>query len=570
MKMKRFKMLFAILGISVLFMPGRMEAAEAGKDTNNAIPLTAEYFPDDVLREYIKDIADTDGNGSLSIKERMAVTDILFNYESIEDMRIKQLTGIEWFPELVTLEIHFDTGYQDKVVISGLKKLKTIEIDCGFFDAEKLTECFSITDCPALTKATIYGSYNRFKCVRIERCPSLEKLVLGYLTIDQVILTDVPKLTDRGRMLWDLWPKFIDLRYCGSEDLVKQYDKEWDVNHVHPKVITPDYAESGWIEMEGSRYYLMKTGGVKIGWLKWKNNWYYFDDMTETQISSEAWIARDIGAMQTGWQTVKGKTYLLGGNGIMQTGWQKMDGKWYYLSPATGILQTGWRQIDGKWYYLNKRADDTGVMLKSQYIGGYWLNADGTCTYKPVASWVKEWKYQDTSGYCVRNQIVYINQKRYLFDTNGYMVTGWKKLDGNWLYFGENGYPVTGWKDVAGKRYYFDRNGKMLTGWQKINKKWYYLDESKSALGEMLRSQYIDGWRLDESGILQPLRKTSDATIYGPAASWVKDEKGWRYKVVFGWGSVDGYSFNYLTDVTVLIDRKAYTFDSEGYTKDHK
>ena len=54
---------------------------------------------------------------------------------------------------------------------------------------------------------------------------------------------------------------------------------------------------------------------------------------------------------------------------------------------------------------------DNGMMLRSQYIHGYWLNKDGSCTYKPVAKWRKDAVgvyYQDTAGYQQQNSIVAI------------------------------------------------------------------------------------------------------------------------------------------------------------------
>ncbi len=59
------------------------------------------------------------------------------------------------------------------------------------------------------------------------------------------------------------------------------------------------------------------------------------------------------------------------------------------------------------------------------YVDGYWLNRDGSWTYKPKASWHKDetgWSYYDTAGYFVKNTTVIIDGKKYRFDTRGYLV----------------------------------------------------------------------------------------------------------------------------------------------------
>ena len=456
MKMKRFKMLFAILGISVLFMPGRMEAAEEGKDTNKAIPLTAEYFPDDVLREYIKDTADTDGNGSLSVAERKAVSNISYHYydhynvvdgEDYGDRVIKQLTGIEWFPELETLDVSFRYGYQSSIKIEGFQRLKTLYIGGDEYPSKNPTESILIRDCPVLEEIRINGVYaNHIKLVSIERCDSLEKLNLTYLSIDQLVLTDVPKLTDQWCRIWGRWPKFIDLRYSKSEDLVKQYGKGWDMQEDHPKVITPDYPESGWIKLEGSSYYLLKSGGVKIGWLKQDSRRYYCYDMTEFDV--DAWLTGDIGARQTGWQEIKGKKYYFGADGVMRTGWKEIGGKRYYFG-TDGVMRTGWKQIKERYFYFGTN----GVMRT-----GWQKISD-------------RWFYFGTDG-VRRNDWQKIDNKWYYFGTNGVMRTGWQKIDNKWYFF-TNGVMKTGWKQYKGEWYYFGGDGSMATGARTVGGKAY-------------------------------------------------------------------------------------------------
>ena len=70
----------------------------------------------------------------------------------------------------------------------------------------------------------------------------------------------------------------------------------------------------------------------------------------------------------------------------------------------------------------------------------------------------------------------------FLVDGNAY--TGWlTDTDGKRYYFDENGIMQTGWVDVDGKRYYMDLDGIMQTGDITIGKKSYHLNDDGSLEG---------------------------------------------------------------------------------------
>ena len=110
------------------------------------------------------------------------------------------------------------------------------------------------------------------------------------------------------------------------------------------------------------------------------------------------------------------------------TGWWVEDSKgWYPISQ--------WMKIDGIWYYFNA----AGYMAAGEWYEGYWLNADGSCTYGGVGSWKSDatgWWFADTSGW--------------------YAASQWQRIDGCWYYFGSNGYMVTN-QYVEG--YWIDADG---------------------------------------------------------------------------------------------------------------
>lgn len=86
---------------------------------------------------------------------------------------------------------------------------------------------------------------------------------------------------------------------------------------------------------------------------------------------------------------------------------------------------------------------------------------------------------------------------RFLFDKNGYMLTGWQKakLDGGyyWFYLDPvNGSMQKGWKKINGYWYYMNpKNGVMYTGWLDYKNKKCYLDASGKALCNCVKT--IDG-----------------------------------------------------------------------------
>ena len=93
-------------------------------------------------------------------------------------------------------------------------------------------------------------------------------------------------------------------------------------------------------------------------------------------------------------------------------------------------------------------------------IHNFWLNENGY----PVRS---VWKTDMEDGVSM-----------YYFDQTGEMATYWKKIDGNYFWFGRanDGVKKTYWQKIYGKWYYLGgaNDGAMKTGWQTINGKKYY------------------------------------------------------------------------------------------------
>lgn len=121
---------------------------------------------------------------------------------------------------------------------------------------------------------------------------------------------------------------------------------------------------------------------------------------------------------------------------------------------------------------------------------------------------------------------------------------GWVKEDGKWYFYNTTGMMVkSDWVIYKGEWFYLGADGAMVTGWQTINGKKYYLYDD----GHMASGEWIDGKFLDMSG----------AQTYKPTGEWRKDANGkW-------WMDSSGC---YPKNKTLMIDKKAYAFDSKGYT----
>ena len=135
---------------------------------------------------------------------------------------------------------------------------------------------------------------------------------------------------------------------------------------------------TGWVQDNGTWYYLNSSGTMQIGWVKDNGTWYYLNGSGAMQTGwvkdNGTWYyLNSSGAMQTGWVQDKGVWYDLNGSGAMQTGWVKDNGTWYYLN-GSGAMQTGWFEVNGKWYYANR----SGALLTNTTTpDGYRVNANG-------------------------------------------------------------------------------------------------------------------------------------------------------------------------------------------------
>ena len=128
----------------------------------------------------------------------------------------------------------------------------------------------------------------------------------------------------------------------------------------------------------------------------------------------------------------------------------------------------------------------------------------------------KGWWILNPDGTYPKAQWLWINNRWYYFNQEGYMFTGWLFYNNAWYYFeekegSEQGKMSLGWKEIRGFWYYFSEevgaeNGKMRTGWQELKGKWYYLNQEVGAEnGKMLSNTKVDGYILGADGAWQKI-----------------------------------------------------------------
>ncbi|MBO4241877.1 MAG: hypothetical protein J5883_01195 [Clostridiales bacterium] len=168
--------------------------------------------------------------------------------------------------------------------------------------------------------------------------------------------------------------------------------------------------------------------------------------------------------------------------------------------------------------------------------------------------WVKsgnKWKFKNYDGEFLKNKVFEIKGKYYAFDSNGYMTTGWTKINNKWYYSESNGVLLKGWQKLSGKWYYFSTDSVgpfMATGWKVLSGKTYYFNDS----GAM-----VTGWQ--------------KLTCYGKNGYFYFDSNG---VVLTGWQTIGGKKY-YLDPVygglmvtgTFTVDGVEYTFESSGALK---
>ncbi|MBO3341164.1 cell wall-binding protein [Clostridium perfringens] len=388
--------------------------------------------------------------------------------------------------------------------------------------------------------------------------------------------------------------------------------------------------ENGWKIIDGKTYYFNKYDGKSRGCVRVyddlnheKYKVYFFNEdgvlITEPGIHTyhETWggerkiCINNKGEVQSGWQTIDGKTYYFDehngmakgvscisnednyevylfnedGSLVTGSGWKEINGKWYYFNNNNSLVN-GWKTINGKTYYFSSNMSIGPTLIQGnrpEKLDLYYFGEDGELINRK--GWAKlndDWFYfNDDSSLKTKWQT--IGGKTYYFnETTGAMATGQRKInydgeiycftsDGSllkgkgwfskydeynnyrkvWCYIDENGVLKTGYQTINGKDYYFDYDGKMVTGVVNIG----------GVIGEP------NFYCFDNNGAL--FKKEG----------WKKINEKWYYlnedgSLVNGWknSGSDWYYLNYhhgmVSGPTKVIDNKKLDYDVYYFEED--
>lgn len=376
------------------------------------------------------------------------------------------------------------------------------------------------------------------------------------------------------------------------------------------------------------------------GWAKDGTTWYYYHDRSGDMIKDE-WVQSNgywyylgaDGKLVT--NSMIDDIYYVGSTGARATNaWVYFDGDWdddesgwrYFASNGKAYAD-GMKEIDGVWYHFEDTIMSTGWVEYGDYT--YYFKDSGARTtgWKWLAGpdedeWEESWYYFTSSGKMVEGCKKVIDEKTYIFDNEGHMLTGWVEPEdftstgrddlsdtdsGNLLFFDEDGSAAEGWHymsslDDADDYWYYFKDGKAYStsykttevgdyGMVKIGNNYYCFDEDGHLVTGLVETDDGHYFFFDEDdGTLQTGRivitndefeeqefyfaTTGVAGKRGAGVTGVKDnrvyknglllcaEDGMKYAIVEI--EVDGEKEQYLVNESGKIKTSGTVKDGDG------
>lgn len=202
--MKRISKVLFLSAIVIMYLATFIIKCPLIIHASDDVVINTDNFPDDVFRAYVSGSIDTDGNGVLSPDECNNVTVM-----QISDRNISKLDGIEFFPNIDTLDIEnnlieeIDLSCNTKLtsLFCGNNKLKALDISKCQYLASLYCEHNEITSL-SLTNNTelkyVSCNYNKLTTLDISKCTKLSSLSCSYNSLTSLDISnnvDLKKLS---------------------------------------------------------------------------------------------------------------------------------------------------------------------------------------------------------------------------------------------------------------------------------------------------------------------------------------------------------------------------------------
>lgn len=202
-------------------------------------------------------------------------------------------------------------------------------------------------------------------------------------------------------------------------------DAGWVDEGMGPRYVDSrgNYVTNDWKQKDGEYYYLGSDGQLERGtWIEneyyvdksgamVKNNWVHDDGSSGLKDAGWYYLGKDGKSEAGGWKNIGGARYCFDKDGKMRSGWYYEGDNIYYLGGEDdGIMRKGWQCLE----FDRENPPDEGDVSKEYSTAGD--NA--------------RWFYFQNNGKAKRSSVktytpTTINGKKYYFDTNGALMTGW-------------------------------------------------------------------------------------------------------------------------------------------------
>ena len=288
---------------------------------------------------------------------------------------------------------------------------------------------------------------------------------------------------------------------------------EENKNEVEPVTGTEENCDS-WVQENGNKYYLDKTGEKVKGIAAVSGNVYYFDKETGALKASAGWVE---------WN---GERYFTDASGKAYVNQFITFGPMRYYMGSDGSAQTGiFTAADGRMY----NADETGLVISK----AQWIEQNG-----------KRY-FANGNGQLYQNQMITFGAQKYYMGSDGSAQTGiFTAADGRMYNADETGLVISKaqWIEQKGKRYYSDASGELYRNrFISFGSTYYYMGADGAAVTTSF-TKWGDVYNPDQTGAIVNM---PEGFWFWSRISSVAESLGNSLWNAYNW--VAGFSRYYLT-----------------------